>query len=165
MTFLGIISNEKDFEIIKSEILKQVKNLEIICINKKNIKNLQNVRFETLIIDEELSIKPEDVHLLEKICKNLKYLIINTDKNKNLDIFSGNRLHVITYGLNHKCTVTVSSIGEESIMVALQREILDKYGNLMEIGEKRVNKMQHLDIYGNMAIFITELIYNKESKM
>ena len=41
MTFLGIISNEKDFEIIKSEILKQVKNLEIICINKKNIKNLQ----------------------------------------------------------------------------------------------------------------------------
>ena len=165
MTFLGIIDNEKDFEIIKSEILKKVENIEIICINKKNIKNLQNVRFETLIIDKELSIKPEEVQLLEKICKNLKYLIINTDKNKQLDIFSGNRLHAITYGLNHKCTVTVSSIREESIMVALQREILDKYGNLMEIGENRINKIQQLDTYGNMAIFVTELIYNKESKI
>ena len=124
-----------------------------------------NLNFLKEKLDKELSIKPEEVQLLEKICKNLKYLIINTDKNKQLDIFSGNRLHVITYGLNHKCTVTISSIGEERIMVALQREILDKYGNLMEIGENRINKIQHLDTYGNMTIFVTELIYNKESKM
>lgn len=163
MTFLGIISSEKDFEIIKAEILKQVKDLEIININKKNIKNLQNVRFETLVIDEELSIEPKDIALIEKICKNLKYLIINTDKNKNLDIFSGSKLHVITYGLNHKCTMTISSIGEENIMVALQREILDKYGKLMEIGEKKIKKIQHLDTYGNLAIFITKLIYDKNS--
>ena len=165
MTFLGIISTQKDFELIKSEILKSIQNIEVILINKKNIKNLQNVRFEALIVNDEISKNSQFVQSLENLCKNLKYFIINSDKNKYINKFNGNFLHVITYGLNHKCTLTASSISEDNIIIALQRDFLDKYGNLMEMGEIKINKIKNLDVYGNMAIFTAKLMYNKDIKI
>ncbi len=163
MTFLGMISNKKEFEIIRSEFIKNVKDIDLILMNEKNMRNLQNVKFEALVIHDELNIKNDNIELLQKICKSLKYLIINADKNIHLDIFAGSRLRVITYGLNHKSTVTASSIEEDNIMVALQREVFDRYGNLMEIGEKRINKPNGIDIYSSMVIFIMELLYRKDT--
>ena len=149
MIFFGIISSKKDFDIMKKEIEKSLKNVNLILIS------------EALIINDELHIKESNIMFFQKICENLKYLIINSDRNNFLDILNNNRLCVITYGLNHKCTVTASSITEEYVLVALQREIIDKYGNLMVIGEKRVNTVKEMDVYGVMAIFILKLIYLK----
>lgn len=161
MIFFGIISSKKDFDIMKKEIEKSLKNVNLILISEDNIENLQNIKFEALIINDELHIKESNIMFFQKICENLKYLIINSDRNNFLDILNNNRLCVITYGLNHKCTVTASSITEEYVLVALQREIIDKYGNLMVIGEKRVNTIKEMDVYGVMAIFILKLIYLK----
>ena len=161
MIFFGIISSKKDFDIMKKEIEKSLKNVNLILISEDNIENLQNIKFEALIINDELHIKESNIMFFQKICENLKYLIINSDRNNFLDILNNNRLCVITYGLNHKCTVTASSITEEYVLVALQREIIDKYGNLMVIGEKRVNTLKEMDVYGVMAIFILKLIYLK----
>ena len=74
---------------------------------------------------------------------------------------NNSKLHVVTYGLNHKCTITASSIKEDNLMIALQREISDRFGNIMDIGEKSIYPVENLDIYGNMVIFILELLYNK----
>ena len=161
MIFFGIISSKKDFVIMKKELEKSLKNVNLILVSEDNIENLQNIKFEALIINDELHIKESNIMFFQKICENLKYLIINSDRNNFLDILNNNRLCVITYGLNHKCTVTASSITEEYVLVALQREIIDKYGNLMVIGEKRVNTIKEMDVYGVMAIFILKLIYLK----
>ena len=95
----------------------------------------------------------------------LKYLIVNTDKNTYVNILNNDRICIITYGLNHKCTVTASSIKEENIMIALQREIIDRYGHLMIIGEKRVKPIENLDVYGTMTIFIIKLLYLKNMQI
>ena len=155
----------KDFNIIKLEIEKSIKDASIILIDKENIENLQNIKFEALIINSEINLDNKSIVFLQKICKNLKYLIVNTDKNTYVNILNNDRICIITYGLNHKCTVTASSIKEENIMIALQREIIDRYGHLMIIGEKRVKPIENLDIYGTMTIFIIKLLYLKNMQI
>ncbi len=162
MTFIGIIANQKEFEIIKSQIEWKNK-FNIILINDNNIENLQNIKFEILIIHEKMIIK-KHMKEFEKICRNLQYLLVNFDKNMNLEILNGSKIKIITYGLNHKCTVTASSIKEDSIMVALQREILDKNGNLQVIEEQRLKTIENLDVYGHMLLFILNIIYGKFTK-
>lgn len=161
MTFIGICSNEKDFKIIKSQFTKQNKSQDInfIYIKDSNIKNLQNIKFDALVIHEKIPII-ENLEALEKICKNIRYLLINFDKNVNLNILNGNRLTVLTYGHNHKCTVTASSIKEEVIMIALQREVLDRKGILHGIEEEKMDIIQNLDVYGHMLLFVLGLIYD-----
>ncbi len=164
MIFVGVICKEKDFELIEDVLLNTVKDVKLIYLNEENIKNFQNVKFDSIILNEELNIKKCNEKIIQKICNNLKYLLINTDKNINLNIFNGNMLNIITYGLNHKCTITPSSIKEEYIMLAIQREILDKYGRLIEIGEKKIINNKDLDIYGNALICIIEILYKKDIK-
>lgn len=161
MSFLGIISNKKDFDIIRKKLENALPDEDIILINEKSLKNLQNIKFNALIINDELKLDKNNITILEKICKDIKYLIINYDRNNYLSILNNSKLHVVTYGLNHKCTITASSIKEDNLMIALQREISDRFGNIMDIGEKSIYPVKNLDIYGNMVIFILELLYNK----
>lgn len=160
MTFVGVCSNERELEIIKSQFNKQ-KNTDFnfISINDRNVENLQNIKFDCLIINEKMPIV-KNMKAFEKVCKNIKYLLINFDKNVNLNVFNENKLTVITYGLNHKCTVTASSIKEEAIMVALQREVLNRKGNVQGIEEQRMEIISNLDVYGHMVLFILNLLYS-----
>ena len=160
MVFIGVMCNEKDFKAIKENICNNNKDIELIFVQDSNISNLQNVKFDCFIIHEQI-LNLKNICALEKILKNLKYLIINSDKNTKLDILNSNKINVITYGLNHKCTVTASSIQDDSIMIALQREILNKYGKLYEISEKKIEVNKDLDIYSYMLIFIIEILYCK----
>ena len=73
MIFFGIISNKKDFNIIKLEIEKSIKDASIILIDKENIENLQNIKFEALIINSEINLDNKSIVFLQKICKNLKH--------------------------------------------------------------------------------------------
>lgn len=158
MIFVGIISREKDFEKIKHELSKKKKDIEFIHIDNNNVENLQNIRFDSLVIHEEFQLI-NHIKALQKIFDGLRYVIVNTDKNPNMDILNGNRLTVITYGLNHKCSVTASSITDDVIMIATQREIINKKGKLHDIAEHRLNTIPDLDTYSHMLIFIIYLLY------
>ena len=55
MPFIGIISKENDSNFIKNAINKNSKgNFEIININKKSIENIKNVKFDVLVIGENI---------------------------------------------------------------------------------------------------------------
>ena len=46
MSFLGIISHKKDFDIIRKKLENALLDEDIILINEKSLKNLQNIKFK-----------------------------------------------------------------------------------------------------------------------
>ena len=162
MTFVGIVAKQKEFEILQT-VMKKNKDINITLITDTDIENLRNVKFDTIIIDANMQ-NWHNMKAFDNICKYAQYLVVNTDNNKNTNILKGKLKSVITYGLNHKCTITVSSVKEEFIMIAIQREIVTKNGNLQEIGEERIKKIKKLDIYGHMILVIFNILYGKFTK-
>ncbi len=162
MTFIGMISEHKSFENIKEILKKNARNdINIINVNKKNISNMKNIRFEIIIVDSSLNEFEEESIIIEKLCMNARYIAINTDINKKFpDIIKQSKAHVITYGLNQKATVTISSITENNVLIYLQRNLKDEKGDIIEIGEKMVaiNEQDKLKIYEILIIYIIFLI-------
>ena len=162
MTFIGMISEHKSFENIKKILKKNARNdINIINVNKKNISNMKNIRFEIIIVDSSLNEFEEESIIIEKLCMNARYIVINTDINKKFpDIIKQSKAHVITYGLNQKATVTISSITENNVLIYLQRNLKDEKGDIIEIGEKMVaiNEQDKLKIYEILIIYIIFLI-------
>ena len=68
MSFIGIISNRKSFDNIKNEVIKLGDNISIIHINLKSIANVKNIKFEIIIIDEDLKKFNNNQQSLMKIC-------------------------------------------------------------------------------------------------
>ena len=136
MTFVGIISDNKSFQVLKENIDTQDYNL--IQINNKSIDNIKNIKFEIIIINKELKSFEEKKLIIDTLCMNSKYIVINTDLNKEFNFGQKYKDKIITFGLNHKATVTISSITESSILVYLQRNVKDKNDKLIEVGEKQV---------------------------
>ena len=110
MTFIGMVSDYKSFENVK-EVLKKNKNndFNLIHICKKSISNIKNIKFEIIVIDGNLCEFKEEMLLIEKICANAKFVVINSDINMKIPEFIKNE-KIITYGLNQRATVTISSI-------------------------------------------------------
>ena len=136
MPFIGLISKESDGNFIKNEVNKNSVNnkFEFLNINKKNIENLKNIKFETVLIDEEQKDFFDNSKYLEDIIGKSKFLVINSDIIK--EKFKNNQL--ITYGLNQKATVTISSIKSENILVCVQKKFEDINGKIVEEQEKKV---------------------------
>lgn len=160
MVFVGIISDNKSFQVLKENIDTQDYNL--IQINNKSIDNIKNIKFEIIIINKELKSFEEKKYIIENLCTNSKYIIINTDLNKDFSLGQKCKDKIITYGLNHKATVTISSITESSILVYLQRNIKNKEDKVIEVGEKQivVDKENKIKIYEILIIYIISLINN-----
>ena len=90
-----------------------------------------------LVVNCELEELKDYQSNLEKIYSNAKYLILNTDINK--EEFEPNKhIQIITYGLNHKSTVTISSISDTDILIYLQRNIKNISNSIIEVEEKRI---------------------------
>lgn len=155
MFFIGIITNQKNEAYIKKELLEIEKN--IIFINEKNISNVKNVKFETIIIDDSIENKAE----LRKIIENAKYVILNTDIQINLNILDDLNLIVITYGFNNKSTFTVSSIGENNMIICLQRIIYDKNNTIIEPQEYKLEIPKNVERHIIIAICIIKKIYSE----
>ena len=102
MSFIGIISNNKSFEQLKERILQNenISNLSLININLKSIENIKNIKFETIIINNELEKFKEKKKIINQICESSKYVIINTDMNPNYEILDKYKEKIITFGLN-----------------------------------------------------------------
>lgn len=56
MSFIGIIANRKCFETIKKKMIEEIgeENLNFILINLRSIENIKNIKFETIIVEDNL---------------------------------------------------------------------------------------------------------------
>lgn len=163
MNFIGIFSENAIFENIK-KILKDnnINNISLIHINEKCIENVKNIKFKIIIIDINIKNIEDKIFTIRKLCDNSKYTAINTDINKDIKDFNINS-YIITYGLNSKATITISSITEDNILIYLQKNLHCQNGKVAEIGEKMV-KFEENDeekrppIYEILIIYIIFLI-------
>ena len=90
MIFIGIISERQTFETLNKNIMKNVNNneLTLININNNSINNLKNVKFDTIILVEEIECLKTRQSIFKDMSQNLSYLIVNSDiKIKNNIIY------------------------------------------------------------------------------
>ena len=161
MYFIGIFANDLEYEIIKQHVKKMIKrkDLEIININSRNITNMKNIVFETIVLTCELKLTEEKQEILNKICSNCKYVIINADINIKLKF--KNLINYITYGVNPKSTITISSIQDEKAIIYVQRNIKNIAEKEIEMGEVSIDLQdyKHKEIEILLAIASIYLIY------
>ena len=157
MPFIGIIEEERKSNIIKKQIVERLKIDEnlIILIKEKNIENIKNIKFDTIILDRKFNNEKK----LKMVLENVKYLIINCDVVKSFNVLNDIEINVITYGFNSKATITASSVGEEEILVCLQRNIINAKKQKVEPQEVKI-EIQN-DAMSTMAITAILLIYGK----
>lgn len=165
MSFIGVVANRRCFENIRRKIAEEVKdeNINFIQINLRSIENVKNIKFETIIVEDNLEKFKDNKQILEKICKDTDYLIINTDKNiqqKEIEKIKNK----ITYGLNQKAMVTVSSISDIDILIYWQKSLKNKDGDVIEIEEKRVKKRGKsiLKVYEILIIYTFLKVYKQK---
>lgn len=163
MSFIGIIANKKCFESIKKKVTEEIKDktINFVQINLRSIENIKNIKFEIIIAEDNLDKFKNNQEILKKIFETTKYLIINTDKNQKSKI--EHMPNAITYGLNQKADITVSSISDMDILVYWQKNILDREGNKIEIEERRIKRKEKTTRknYEILIIFALFKVYNK----
>ena len=163
MSFIGIIADDKSYQFIKRKI-SQIKNIEVIKITNKNIENIKNITFEMIIICNEIK-KMDNIVFLNTIIEKAQYLVINSDINKELGINIQSKINIITFGLNQKASVTISSIKENEIMICLQRSLKDVNAKLIEPQEINVKEkdISNRSIYNILVLFIINQVYNMKN--
>ena len=163
MSFIGVVAGKKCFENIKKKVKEKIKDEDLIFIqiNLRSIENIKNIKFETIVVEDHLEKFKNYEEILEKIFTKTEYLMINSDKNNNYKDEEGN-IRVITYGLNQKANVTVSSISETDILVYWQENLKNKQGNNIEIEERRIKReeIQTLKTYEILIIYTLLKIYH-----
>ena len=89
----------------------------------------------------------------------LGYLIVNTDKNPEYEQSD----KIITYGLNQKATITISSISDTDILIYLQKNFQNKENDKIEIEERRIKRKEKskLKTYEILVIYTILKLYNK----
>ena len=147
MFFIGIITNQKNELYVK----KKLENKNILFINDKNITNMKNIKFDTIVIDNKLKNKQD----LRKILSSTNHLILNADIEFDLELIENLSLTIITYGFNNKSTFTVSSITENGIIICLQRIIFKPNGEEIEPEEYQLEYVVNIEKY---AIIFTEIL-------
>ena len=166
MHFIGIFSNHSEYEMIKQNIIKIVnrKDLEWIHINSKNIENMKNIVFETIVLCHEEKINDKQKNILNKLCSNCMFIVVNADVFCNIQIESNRKTNWISYGLNQKSTITISSIQDDKANLSIQRNINNLEQKIIEMGEMEIDIKQYkpTQIENILAIFTIYLIYSKE---
>lgn len=168
MPFIGIASKINDSNFIKNEIIKNAKlnKFEIININLKSIQNVKNIKFDTIVINENIEELLEHSKYLEDIISKSKYLVINSDIKNNLDWLKNSKTNVITYGFNAKATITISSVKEENTMLCIQRSFKNIEENIIEEQEINIKlKKNNVNkLYNVLVIFAILGIYGEKLK-
>jgi len=126
MIYIGFISRNKNIELVK-----ELNDSNVQAINIKKKEDVKNKKIDILVL-EDISLEKE---IINEIIKNIKYLIIQDNINE-LELHLDREINVITFGFNHKSTVTVSSRTEDDIVICIQRTI--KNINNREIEPKEI---------------------------
>ena len=134
MLQIGFISKNKNVE-----LFKELNKLDIVqAINIKSKEDLKDVKLDILVL-EDLAI---DKQIVKSIIQDVKYLIIQ-DNISDIELNLDKEINIITFGFNHKSTVTVSSVTDENIIICIQRKIENinqKFIQPQEIIIKNTNK-------------------------
>ena len=151
MAFIGVVTEPKmELQIrqnLKREFEKINEKKTIILINKNSIKNLFNVKFEFLIIDKNIFSNNED---------------LIKDSDENLEPIKNLKLNVITYGMNSKATLTLSSVSDRGVLLSLQRAIKNYKKELIEPQEIKITgKNLSKNLYKEMILAIFLIIFDK----
>ena len=162
MPLVGIIAKKKDIQAIRKEL--QNKEIEFIEITQNSVKNIKNINFEEIVINEDIILAKDEYEYMSTILSKVKYLIINGDV--DIEILNKIKLEepvkMITYGFNSKSTVTVSSVKEDKILVCMQRDIEKSDGKIVEAQEKNIylNEQKNKKVYNKLVIFILNELHN-----
>lgn len=113
MIKIGLISKNKNIELVK-----ELNETNVQAINIKKEEDLNNVKLDILVL-EDLFL---DKEFINNIIHDVKYLIIQ-DNIKDIELYLDKEINIITFGFNHKSTVTVSSVTQETILIYIQRTI------------------------------------------
>ena len=168
MPFIGIVAKENDSNYIKNEIAKNAEShkFEIININLKSIENIKNIKFDILVVNENIENLLKHSKYLENIISKSLYVIVNSDIKNNLSLLKQLKANIITYGFNAKATITISSIKEENTMLCIQRSIKAINENLIEEQEFniKIEKNNVKKLYNVLVIFAILNIYGENLK-
>ena len=126
----------KNVELI-NELIKYNK---IAIVNEENVNKYINKEIDMLVIEDEIV----QTKYLEQLCNHSKYILLQDNVNLNIKLEKNS--NVITFGFNHKSTVTVSSITEEKIIICVQREIKSLKNKLIEPQELIIKNEKEYDI-------------------
>lgn len=156
MFFIGIITNQKNELFIKRNLFNIVPESSIIFINEKNIDNIKNIKFETILLDNKITKKKNEIR---KIVSSCKYLILNNDIEIDNSIIEDLDLTIITYGFNGKSTFTISSIENNVLIICLQRIIFIKNNKQIEPQEYKTKNDASADKYAIIGTEIIKILY------
>ena len=156
MVFIGIVTDSKSENDIEQLLMKNnaLKENNVIFIKEKNIDNIKNVHFDTVVINREFKKMDE----LNKILENAKNVIINIDtygENEEINIVNSN---IITYGFNSKSSITISSVTDDDVLICVQRNIYNNYGKI-EVQEIRLENNENYNIYDLIVVLVMFLMY------
>lgn len=121
MAVIGIITKSNNINEIEKTLEKySIHEKNIVIITKHTIENIKNVKFDIIIIFDQI----EADNILKKVLDSSKYLIINTDFKENVKLLNmAEDQYVITFGFNSRATITIISNENDEIILDLQREI------------------------------------------
>ena len=158
MSFVGVLAENKDYELIKNMIGKRKLGIDLLQIKEKSIENIKNIKFDTIVINKEME---KNKKYLKKILENTQYLVINSDLDLNQEDYQNVKLQIITYGFNSKATITASSITDNNMIICVQRNIKVKNKNDIEQQEYNIKMEQkkNKSPYSTMAYFAISQIY------
>ena len=152
MLHIGLISKNKNIELIRELSLYE----DVQAFNIKEEEDFKNNKIDILVL-EDLIISKD---ILENQINDIKYLIIQdniSDIQFNLD----KEINIITFGFNHKSTVTVSSVTEENIVICIQRMIKTINNNEIQPQEKIIKNNNKYNINKYIIKKIIEEILEK----
>ena len=162
MPIIGISGKNRDIQTIKKQFKNT--NIEIIQISENSIDNIKNIRFDEIILLQDIKIKNKTYEYMNEIIANSKYLIINGDIEITLlkQININKPVKLITFGFNSKATITVSSIKEDKMIVCVQRNIEKIDKKIIETQEKEITMENNNNklLYNNLIIFIIKEMHN-----
>ena len=138
MLHIGFISKNKNIELIRE--LNRGKDIQ--AFNIKNKENLNDKKIDILVL-EDLIV---DKDTLELAIKEISYLIMQDNINGIEFNLEDKEINVITFGFNHKSTVTVSSVTEESIAICIQRKIKNVYDKYIQPKESIIENENKYNI-------------------
>lgn len=133
MAVIGIITKSNNIIEIEKTLEKyDIHEKNIVIISKHTIENIKNVKFDIIIIFDQI----EDDDILKKVLDSSKYLIINTDFKENMKLLDmAEDQYVITFGFNSRATITIISNENDEIILDLQREIEN-------LGKKKIESQE-----------------------
>lgn len=156
MIFIGIVTDLKSesnlIELLNNN--NSFKKNTVIFIKEKNIDNIKNVHFDTVIINRNF----EKMDELNVILKNAKNIVLNMDAEIDFKELSSNQSNLITYGFNSKSCITISSVTDDDVLICVQRNIYNDFGEI-ELQEIKLENNSEYSIYDLIIVLILFLIY------